>query len=256
MTTHPFPQRFQGRPAVVTGAARGIGLGIARRLGQEGALLTLADSNAATLEAAAEALRGEGMQVTTEALDVTDAGAVQAVMERVVQREGRIDALVTAAGILGTSGVLTEALSLEEFDQVMRVNLHGIFHCVRAVLPHMRAAGYGRIFNLASISGKDGNAGMLAYSTSKAAVIGLTKVVGKEYAEYGITCNTIAPALIDTDMIKGLPAEKRRALEKAIPQGRVGQVEEVAAVAAFALSPECSFTTGFVFDASGGRTLY
>ena len=256
MSTEAHLHRFEGRVALVTGAAQGIGLGIARRLASEGARVALIDRNASQLPKAEKALKAEGHEAFAMVVDITSENEVRRAVATVMERWGRIDALVTAAGILGNAGVPAHQVDMAEYDRVMEVNVHGMFLCIQAVLPHMIAAKFGRIFNIASISGKDGNAGMLPYSTSKAAVIGLTKVIGKEFAELGITCNTIAPALIETEMITALPAEKRAMYEKLIPMGRVGTIEEVAAVAAFATSPEASFTSGFVFDASGGRALY
>jgi 3-oxoacyl-[acyl-carrier protein] reductase len=177
-------------------------------------------------------------------------------MAQVAREHGRIDVLVTAAGITGQTGIKTHEVQPADFDRVLELNVRAMFLCIRAVLPTMLAADYGRIVNIASISGKDGNAGMLAYSTSKAAVIGLTKVIGKEYAETGITCNAIAPAVVRTAMVDALPPEQVRYMTDKIPMKRTGEIEEIAAMAAFVASRECSFSTGFTFDASGGRAVY
>jgi 3-oxoacyl-[acyl-carrier protein] reductase len=144
----------------------------------------------------------------------------------------------------------------ENFDAVFRVNVKGIFNGCKAVLPYMTKQGYGRIVNIASIAGKEGNAGMLAYSSSKAAVIGLTKTIGKEYAESGITCNALAPAVVRTQMVEDMPPEQVKYMTDKIPMKRCGTIDEIANLVAFIASPEASFTTGFCFDATGGRSVY
>jgi 2-dehydro-3-deoxy-L-rhamnonate dehydrogenase (NAD+) len=249
-------QRFEGQVAIVTGAAQGIGLGIARRLGGEGAAVAVLDRNAAQAGEAVQTLAGEGVQALALPTDVTRQGEVERAVAQVLERFGRVDVLVTAAGITGQTNLKTHQVDPADFDRVLELNVKGMFLCIRAVLPAMLKAGYGRIVNIASISGKDGNAGMLAYSTSKAAVIGLTKVIGKEYAETGITCNCIAPAVVRTAMVEALPAAQVTYMTDKIPMKRTGEIAEIAAVVAFAASRECSFTTGFCFDASGGRTVY
>lgn len=249
-------QRFQDQVAIITGGAQGIGLGTARRLGSEGARLALFDHEAEPLQRAQSALEREGYTVATHRVDVTDHGAVAAAVGQVAGRFGRIDVLVTAAGTVGKTNIKTHEVEPDNFDFVFKVNVHGIFYCCREVLPHMVRADYGRIVNIASISGKEGNAGMLAYSSSKAAVIGLTKVIGKEYAETGITCNAISPAVIRTRMVESLPEAQVKYMTDKIPMKRTGEIDEIAALAAYIASPECSFTTAFCFDASGGRATY
>ncbi len=248
--------RFNGQTAIVTGGARGIGLGIAQRLGAEGASLVLLDIDAALLNEAEKTLAAAGVTTLGIPCDVTDPTAVEKAVTGAVERFGRVDVLITAAGITGQTNLQTHLVDPADFDAVMNLNVRAMFLCMRAVLPHMLKADYGRIVNIASISGKDGNAGMLAYSTSKAAVIGMTKVVGKEYAETGITCNAIAPAVVRTAMVDALPDEQVRYMTDKIPMKRTGEITEIAAVVAFAASRECSFTTGFTFDASGGRAVY
>ncbi|HEX9842280.1 MAG TPA: SDR family NAD(P)-dependent oxidoreductase [bacterium] len=249
-------KRFEGQVAVITGGAQGIGLGIARRLGGEGAAVALLDRNAPLVADTAKALAGEGIAAEGIAVDVTQQAAVEGAVQQVLQRFARIDVLVTAAGITGQTGIQTHQVEPADFQRVLDLNVTAMFLCIRAVLPAMLKADYGRIVNIASISGKDGNAGMLAYSTSKAAVIGLTKVIGKEYAQTGITCNAIAPAVVRTAMVDALPAQQVTYMTDKIPMKRTGEIAEIAAVVAFAASRECSFTTGFTFDASGGRTVY
>ena len=178
-------------------------------------------------------------------------------MEKVIAAHGRIDILVQAAGIVGKTGIKTHEVEPGNFDLVLAINLKGIFLMCKGVLPHMVKQKYGRIVNIASIAGKEGNAGMLAYSTSKAGVIGLTKVIGKEYAEAGdITCNAIAPAVVKTEMVAKMPAQQVKYMTDKIPMKRTGTLEEIASMVAFISSKECSFTTGFTFDATGGRATY
>jgi NAD(P)-dependent dehydrogenase (short-subunit alcohol dehydrogenase family) len=158
--------------------------------------------------------------------------------------------------IVGNTGIKTEDVDADNFDAVFRVNVHGIFNGCKAVLPFMKAKGYGRIVNIASIAGKEGNAGMLAYSASKAAVIGLTKTIGKEYAESGVTCNALAPAVVRTEMVEAMPPEQVKYMTDKIPMKRCGTIDEIASMVCFMASSESSFTTGFCFDATGGRSVY
>ncbi|MCH9045547.1 MAG: SDR family oxidoreductase [SAR324 cluster bacterium] len=250
-------RRFAGQVALITGGARGIGFGIARRLSAEGAALALLDVAGERLARRGRELARRDATVLTLPVNVTDREAVEEAVGRVAERFGRIDVLITAAGINGRTDARTHEVLPADFDRVLDVNLRGMFLCIRAVLPVMLAANYGRIVNIASISGKVGNLRMLPYSTSKAAVIGMTKVIGKEYAATGITCNAIAPALVRTPATEQAHGEAGlRELTAAIPMRRPGEIEEIAAVVAFAASREASFTTGFVFDASGGRAVY
>ncbi|MCZ6531834.1 MAG: SDR family NAD(P)-dependent oxidoreductase [SAR324 cluster bacterium] len=249
-------KRFENQVAIVTGAARGIGFGIARRLGSEGAAVAMLDMDTEQLASAESELSGAGIETLSVAADVTERAAVEGAVAAVLERFGRAGVLVTCAGMTGQTNLNTHEVDPADFDRVMDLNVRGMFLCIRAVLPHMLKEGYGRIVNIASISGKDGNAGMLAYSTSKAAVIGMTKVIGKEYAGTGITCNAIAPAVVRTAMVDALPEAQVKYMTDKIPMRRTGEIEEIAAVVAFAASPEASFTTGFTFDASGGRAVY
>ena len=248
--------RYENQVVIITGGAQGIGLGIAERMGSEGASVALMDRDQAKLDEAEKTLTGKGIAVLALQTDVTDPAAVNKGVDDTMARFGRIDVLVTAAGMTGKTSIKTHEVEQADFDQVMNLNLTAMFLCIKAVLPHMLKADYGRIVNIASISGKDGNAGMLAYSTSKAAVIGMTKVIGKEYAETGITCNAIAPAVVRTAMVAALPDEQVKYMTDKIPMKRTGEIDEIAALAAYIGSRECSFTTGFAFDATGGRAVY
>ncbi len=248
--------RFDQQVALVTGGAQGIGYGIAERLGDEGARVVLLDIDAGKLAEAQSSLAERKIAVTGLKTDVTDPRAVEAAVGQALGQHRRIDILVTAAGITGKTNVKTHEVDPADFDRVMALNVRAMFLCIRAVLPAMLKANYGRIVNIASIAGKEGNAGMLAYSTSKAAVIGLTKVIGKEFAESGITCNAIAPAVVRTALVAAMPEAQVKYMTDKIPMKRTGEIAEIAALAAFAASRECSFTTGFTFDATGGRATY
>ncbi len=249
-------KRFEDQVAIVTGGAQGIGLGIARRLGAEGAKTVLLDLQEAQLGVAGRELASEGIDALAVQADVTDQAAVEAAVRQVLDKHGRIDVLVTAAGIVGETHRKSHEVDPADFRRVIDANVTGMFLCCRAVLPTMLEANYGRIVNIASISGKEGNAGMLAYSTSKAAVIGLTKVMGKDYAETGITVNAVAPAVVRTQMVAELPDEQVKYMTDKIPMKRTGEIEEIAALVAFIASREASFTTAFTFDATGGRAVY
>lgn len=248
--------RLTGMTCIVTGAARGIGYGIAARLGVEGATkVAIVDLDPASIDKACQALNDlvPSCQYSAAPCDVGDEAAVSSVWSKIAKGNGgRIDILVQAAGIVGNTGIKTEDVDADNFDAVFRVNVRGIFNGCKAVLPFMRAKGYGRIINIASIAGKDGNAGMLAYSASKAAVIGLTKTIGKEYAETGITCNALAPAVVKTQMVEDMPPEQVKYMTDKIPMKRCGTIAEIAGLVAFMASPDSSFTTGFCFDATGG----
>jgi 2-keto-4-pentenoate hydratase/2-oxohepta-3-ene-1,7-dioic acid hydratase in catechol pathway/NAD(P)-dependent dehydrogenase (short-subunit alcohol dehydrogenase family) len=253
--------RLAGMTCIVTGAARGIGYGIASRLGREGATrVAVVDLDPVSIEEACSALAEliPSCHFVGYACDVGDDVSVNQIWKTFAESNGghRIDVLVQAAGIVGTTGIQTEDVDPDNFDAVFRVNVRGIFNGCKAVLPYMKKHGYGRIVNIASIAGKDGNAGMLAYSASKAAVIGLTKTIGKEYAESGITCNALAPAVVRTQMVEAMPEEQVKYMTDKIPMKRCGTIDEIASLVSFMASPESSFTTGFCFDATGGRSVY
>jgi len=251
----PFPQlnRFQGQTAVITGGTSGLGLAIARRLRAEGAFVALFDIKSARFDELTSEFRPSAMCV---AVDVTSEESVRGAIEQVLEPRRRIDILVNCAGVTGATNLKSHEVSLKDFDFVLKTNLHGSFLTSKHVLPVMLEQRSGRILHIASIAGKEGNAGMLAYSASKAAIIGLTKVQGKEYAETGITVNALAPAVIQTPMVDAMPEAQVKYMTDKIPMKRCGTLDEVAAIAAFIVSAEASFTTGFTFDLTGGRAVY
>ncbi|MDA8253272.1 MAG: SDR family NAD(P)-dependent oxidoreductase [Rhodospirillales bacterium] len=245
-------RRFEGRTAIVTGGASGIGLAAAARLLREGARVAVWDRNADALAALPGQLGGA---VHTEALDLADAAAVQRAADATAQAFGRIDILVASAGLAGPNHT-TWDYPIEEWRRVFDVNVHGVFYCNRFVVPHMMANGYGRIVNIASIAGKEGNPNASAYSASKAAVIGLTKSLGKELAKTEIRVNCITPAAVRTPIFDQITQAHIDYMLSRIPIGRLGRVEEIAAMICWLASEEVSFTTGAVFDCSGGRATY
>lgn len=246
-------QRFQDQVALITGGADGLGFTLAKRLASEGAFVAVFDFGADNLARAEAELGSSGGGFL---VDVTKPTAVRTAVRELIARKRRVDILVNCAGITGKTGIKSEEVSLDNFDRVMNVNLRGPFIMFQAVIGHMLARNYGRVLHIASISGKEGNAGMLAYSVSKAAVIAMAKVQGKEYAETGITVNALAPAVIRTAMVEALPAEQVKYMTDKIPMKRCGMLEEFAAMAAFIVSAENSFSTGFTFDLTGGRATY
>jgi len=244
-------EQFKDQVAIITGAASGIGLAIAKKLHGEGARVALVDLNPLALQSVSMPV-GENAY----ACDVTNEDQVKSAIDHVARRWARIDILVNSAGVTGKTNIKSHEVELGDFRFVFEVNLVGSFLTSRAVLPHMLTRNYGRILHIASIAGKEGNAGMLAYSASKAAVIGMAKAQGKEYAETGITVNALAPAVIRTAMVDALPEEQVKYMTDKIPMKRCGTLEEIAHLAAFIVSPGASFTTGFAFDMTGGRATY
>lgn len=247
----PYDSRFAGRAAIVTGAAGGIGRAIAARLAAEGAKVSLWDLNqAALLEAAKET--GVAHHVV---LNIADFDQVERAMAETAAALGKMDILIASAGITGPNATLWE-YPIEAWRQVMDVNLNGLFYCNRAVVPHLQRNNYGRIVNIASVAGKEGNPNASAYSASKAGVIGLTKSLGKELAKTQIRVNCVTPAAVRTPIFDQMtPAHVEFMLSK-IPIGRFGQIEEVTSLVCWLASEECSFSTGAVFDVSGGRATY
>jgi len=241
-----------GEVAVITGGQQGLGHSIAVRLASEGATVVLFDLNAEKLAAASRGIAGSSYQV----INVTDEKSVAAAFASVVSQYGRLDILVQAAGVTGKTGITADQVDTKNFDFVFAVNTKGVFLCIKHALPQMIKQNYGRIVNIASVAGKEGNAKMLAYSASKAAVIGLTKVIGKEFAETGITINALAPAVVKTAMVAALPDDRVKYMTDKIPMKRCGTVDEIGALASFIAHKDMSFTTAFCFDATGGRSTY
>ena len=248
--------RFDEHVAIVTGGASGLGKSIARRLSLEGARVAVFDRDTAGMERTAGELGEKGIEVDCTRVDVADEDSVRGGVAAISRRYGRLDIMVNCAGTIGPHGKTAADTETEEFDHTIAVNLRGSFLMTKYALREMEKRGYGRILLLASMAGKEGNAGMCAYSTSKAGVIGLVKTVGKEYAEKGITINGLAPGVIRTPMIENTsPAQVDYMIER-IPMKRFGTVEEVASIACWIVSGEASFNTAFVFDMSGGRATY
>jgi len=237
-------QRFDGRVALVTGGSSGIGAAVARRLLAEGARV-------ASLDLAEQAPEG----VLGIAGDVSSSADVEAAVARVTSELGPVDVLVCSAGITGGS-LRTVDVDDDEWRRVFAINSDGVFFCNRAVVGGMTERGYGRIVNVASIAGKEGNPMAAAYSASKASVIALTKAIGKDLAGTGVLVNAIAPAVIETPLLAGMSEEHIRYMVEKIPMGRLGSVDEVAALVCWLASEECSFSTGATYDISGGRAVY
>ncbi|MDR7419089.1 MAG: SDR family NAD(P)-dependent oxidoreductase [Armatimonadota bacterium] len=252
MSAVPIPQRLAGRRAIVTGAARGIGLAIARRLLSEGAQVALADLDVGRAQAEAAQLSDRAFAV---GMDVTDPRSVAAAVRVVLERFGGLEVLVNNAGIHGPSAPIWE-LTDDDWHRVVATDLSGPFFCCREVVPHMRKRRYGRIVNIASIAGKEGNPHAVPYSSAKAGLLGLTKALAKEVAREGILVNAVTPAVIETDILRQVSPDHVEYMISKIPMGRVGQPEEVAALVAWLASDECSFSAGAVFDISGGRATY
>lgn len=247
--------RFAGKVAIVTGSGTGIGFAIALKLGKEGARVMIVDHDKKLAQDASVKLKSCGIESLMQVGDVGDYKTAKDAGETAVKEWGQIDILVNNAGIAGGVGSIWE-LPVEEMDKVYRTNLRGVYLFCNQIIPHMLSRDYGRIVNVASIAGKEGNPRMVPYSASKAAVIGLTKSVGKELATTGITVNCITPAVIRTRMVENLTPKQVEYMVERIPMGRTGDPEEIASLVTWLSSEECSFSTGAVFDISGGRATY
>jgi NAD(P)-dependent dehydrogenase (short-subunit alcohol dehydrogenase family) len=241
------------RVAIVTGAAGGLGEAIARRFSADGLSVVIADLDARAAERVAAQLDAES--AVGIAVDVADPASAQALVEATIARFGRVDVLVNNAGIAGPTAPVQD-LPPDDWARVLAVNLSGTFHCTRAALPPMLAAGWGRIVNVASIAGKDGNPGMSAYSASKAGVIALTKSVGKETATSGVLVNCVVPGVVDAGLTDKTTDEERALFLSRVPMGRMGRPEELAELVSWLSSERCAFSTGATYDFSGGRAVY
>jgi 2-dehydro-3-deoxy-L-rhamnonate dehydrogenase (NAD+) len=244
---------FDNKVAIITGAASGLGLAIAKKLSQYNVKLALFDSNKDSLANVKPQLPADaGLYV----VDVTSEEEVKAAVDKTADQFAAIDILINCAGITGKTNIKSHEVEYDNLRSVFDVNFMGSFFTSKYVLPRMLKNNYGRILHIASIAGKEGNAGMLAYSASKAAVIAMTKVQGKEYAETNITINALAPAVIQTPFLDSMPDEQIKYMTDKIPMKRTGTMDEFASMAAFIVSQENSFSTGFTFDLSGGRATY
>jgi 3-oxoacyl-[acyl-carrier protein] reductase len=245
---------LDGRVCIVTGGVSGIGLAVAQRMAASGATLSLWDRDASALAKTAKEL-GAKAKVHTATVDISNYNQVAAAVKDTAATLGKIDALVNSAGVAGANKMLWE-LPVDEWIRVHDINLHGTFYTCREVVPHLQKNGYGRIVNIASIAGKEGNPTASAYSSSKAAVIGLTKSLGKELAKQNITVNCITPAAVKTPIFDQVSQQHIDYMLQKIPMGRFGQVEEIASIVCWLCTEDASFSTGAVFDVSGGRATY
>jgi NAD(P)-dependent dehydrogenase (short-subunit alcohol dehydrogenase family) len=241
---------------IVVGAGRGIGRATALELSAQGTAVACFDSDPETAQKVAEEVKAGGGNAIDGHLDVTQPRTLAPAVERAAAAFGRVDALVNCAGITGRTNIPAHEVDPEDFDLVYRVNLRGALLLSQAVLPYMLKRRYGRVLHVASIAGKEGNAGMTAYSATKAGLIGMVKSMAKDYVEQGITINALAPAVIRTPMVDALPQATVDYMTAKIPMRRCGELEEAAQMIAWIVSPACSFTTGFTFDLTGGRATY
>jgi 3-oxoacyl-[acyl-carrier protein] reductase len=250
------PGLFTGRSIAVVGAASGIGRACALRLSLLGASVACLDQDIEGCEETVAQIGSAGGDSLAMMIDLSKIDSVVTAMDETISRLGVLDGVLNTAGITGVTGISTHEVDVDDFDFVYQVNLRGAFALSQVVLPHMLERGYGRILHIASIAGKEGNAGMAAYSSTKAGLIGLVKTMGKEYATTGVTVNAIAPAVIWTPMVEALPQTQIDYMTERIPMARTGTLKEIVDMVTFVLSSECSFTTGFTFDLTGGRAVY
>ena len=241
---------FENQCAVITGAATGLGFAIAKALRSHGVRVAVLDKDISPLKANTD-LNSDCYET-----DITSEADVRNTIESIGKKFGRIDILVNSAGITGITNLKSHETSTDNVRKVFDVNFMGCYYTSKYVIPQMLKNNYGRVLHIASVAGKEGNAGLLAYSASKAAVIGMTKVQGKEYADTGITINALAPAVIQTAMVDAMPAEQVKYMTDKIPMKRCGTLDEVANLALYIVSSLNSFTTGFTFDLTGGRATY
>ena len=245
---------LKGKRAIVTGAARGIGFAIAERLLQSGATVTLWDIEFPNLEKAQADLKSAG-KVFSVGVDVTQENSIKRGVELTYEHMGDVEILINNAGITGGNATVWD-MGITEWQKVLDIDLTGVFLCCRALAPRMMRKDYGRIVNIASIAGKEGNPNAAHYSAAKAGVISLTKSLGKEMVETGVLCNCVTPAVVETPMLDQMTDQHKDYMVSKIPLNRMGKPEEVAALVAWLASEDCSFSTGAVFDISGGRATY
>ncbi|MBX3239442.1 MAG: SDR family oxidoreductase [Chitinophagaceae bacterium] len=248
--------RFTGKSALVTGAAVGIGKAVAQRILEEGGRVMLVDNNELLLRKTGQEFIDKGYSAAVHAADISKEAEVAAAVHATVSLFGKLDIMVNSAGIVGPTSTNITEYPVDAFDKIYSINLRGSFLVTRYAIEAMERNGYGRILLIASIAGKEGNPGMCGYSSMKAGVTGLVKGVAKEYAQKNILVNGLAPAVIQTPMNADTSPEQLAYMTAKIPMGRMGTVEEVAALSTWIVSDECSFTTGFIFDISGGRATY
>ena len=249
-------KRFENQVAIISGAADGLGKGIAERIASEGGSVALFDTNEKGLLQTLHEFRTRGFVAESYVVDISSDSAVQKAIQAAETKFGKIDIMVNSAGIIGPTNTKITEYKVEDYDTIYSVNLRGSFLMTKYSVRAMEKHNYGRILLLASIAGKEGNPFMTGYSSMKAGVIGLVKGIGKEYAETGITVNGLAPAVIKTAMNENTAPEQLAYMTAKIPMKRLGTVAEVAALSAWIVSKESSFTTGFIFDISGGRATY
>ena len=249
-------KRFKNQVAVISGGADGLGKGIASLIASEGGSLALFDINADLLEKTVANFQKEGYSVAGFKVDVSNEASVKLAIEQTEEKFGKIDIMVNCAGIVGPTNTKITDYSVEAFDKIYGVNLRGSFLMTKYAIKAMEKHNYGRILLISSMAGKEGNPGMAGYSSTKAGVIGLVKGIGKEYATSGITVNGLAPAVIKTAMNDDTAPEQLAYMLAKIPMNRLGTIDEVAKISAWIVSNESSFTTGFIFDISGGRATY
>ncbi|ACT60431.1 SDR family NAD(P)-dependent oxidoreductase [Hirschia baltica] len=246
-----YNDRFAGRTAIITGGASGLGLACAQRIIAEGGRVTIWDMDEVGLQKAKQA----HPSIHTRLINITNPDEIESAVKEAFDAMGRIDILINSAGITGETAPIQD-FSIESWRKVMSINLDGVFFTCRAVIPFMLKNAYGRIINIASVAGKEGNPNASAYSASKAGVIGFTKSLGKELAQSGIIANSLTPATFESPILDQLPQSQVDYMRSKIPMGRLGIAEESASMVCFAVSEECSFTTAATFDTSGGRTTY
>ncbi|MBD0294578.1 MAG: SDR family oxidoreductase [Flavisolibacter sp.] len=249
-------KRFKGQVAVISGGADGLGKGIAERIASEGGTVALFDMNKPLLDRTVEEFKNKGFEASGYVVDISLEKTVSQSLHQVEAAYDKVDIMVNSAGIVGPTSTKITDYATDAFDKIYAVNLRGTFLMAKYALKAMEKNNYGRILLITSIAGKEGNPGMVGYSATKSGVIGLVKGIGKEYAETGITINGLAPAVINTAMNENTDPKQLEYMLAKIPMKRLGTIEEVAAMSAWIVSKECSFSTGFVFDISGGRATY